>query len=104
MNENSETSFKSHQMDFPQCPFNREQTLQVCLPLTSQNFINIVQFYNFIYMIMSSRTQKQKAKSKIPANVWMFYFIFLFFVFMMIKKQAGSLTFSLEDMRSMIVG
>ena len=53
---------------------------------------------------MSSRTKEQKAKSKIPANAWMFYFIFLFFVFMIIKKQAGSLTFSLEDMRSMIVG
>ena len=29
--------------------------------------------------------------------------IFLFFVFMVIKKQAGSLIFSLEDMGSMIV-
>lgn len=70
--------------------FNREQRLQVCLSLTSQNF-----------MIMSSRTEEQKAKSKLPANVMMN--IFLFFVFMIIKKQAGSLIFSLEDMGSMIV-
>ena len=90
MNENSETRFKSHQMDFPWCPFNREQRLQVCLSLTSQNF-----------MIMSSRTEEQKAKSKLPANAMMN--IFLFFVFMIIKKQAGSLIFSLEDMGSMIV-
>ena len=69
MNENSETSFKSHQMDFPQCPFNREQRLQVCLPLTSQNF-----------MIMSSRTEEQKTKSKLPANAnhdVSFYFFIL---------------------------
>ena len=52
-------------------------------------------------MIMSSRTEEQKAKSKVPANAVMN--IFLSFVFMIIKKQAGSLIFSLEDMGSMIV-
>ena len=36
-------------------------------------------------------------------QIMMFHFIFVFFVFMIIKKQAGSLIFSLEDMESMIV-
>jgi len=53
------------------------------------------------FMIMSSRTEEQKARSKLPANAMMN--IFLFFVFMIIKKQAASLIFSLEDMGSMIV-